>query len=963
MARLEAEAREDGPKVSEGSLRLVLPLQHVQCSTDISPPTAFEKQYANLQVCYDRVSLMAKIALRPASNQVLQNSTSVFYQDALVVESDLPAPSSADVDWKRRKSVFSTTLTGLDAIPSPVAEVLFGVYLDKILPQYPIFNAEDLREICHNVYQDERSPSQCKHCDIFIILMILAISTMTSGTPDYRKPASLAESLHQSASRYTDWLAATSIRSLQCIMLLIQLGYLLPHTGNLIHLVSEAMRMATELGLHMEPAENLRLAPKDANFRRGLFWLVYAMDRSVNTSCLSRRRSLLRDEHIHVALPAGSEEEKAMHLGVSAAKKLSRVQFINSVRYRQFQSEISTVQFYNTKLPSIAYADWVAETERRVFAWRLHALSGGEAPPDWFDFGTWFVLLILHRPCPGNPTPSLGSVRYCITAAAHISAGYLHTARHGFLKFPWHGVHNCFEAGTILLYNIISHAEVFRSDFYVEYQQALDVLNQLSEVFLVLSQRWPTARQSKDLFDSLKAKVLGTQFAAQQDHHTSGTELLETLRNVVFQRGNYGSSGESQFGLDANPELGGNWVDDLLQPSDELPPWLHWSTDMLTTSLDFDYMDLAFMIGPGTLPDSFGGQYLPLSSPLIETPPPSYNSHGECPFDDSDVRYVQDAFLHLPSCSNCRYRRIKCDRKFPACGHCSKMHKDCRISDPVLSQEISRPYLHSLRESFQRHSSAKHSGDVRRGSERGQILVQDELKPSPEAATAAYVLILAEFVPGGMADTLFFGPSSVFSQVLHTTSALREVEFGEDCQERQQSMDNESLYIELSTPFHKLLSPSLLKHFTELFYHSVGSLLPFLGRDQIRKAQQACQEQSENTPDEPNSLTFCLMMAISTRIISKRDSHLAATSTAFFQAATRDSVTFAKLVQQPTNPGLQFIVLLCFYLLLDPLAGNVWRTLGHACRTCTDLSYDSAPSYNEQKVDWRLYSTLFRLEW
>lgn len=158
-------------------------------------------------------------------------------------------------------------------VPVDVATLLLNVYIENILPRYPCFIEADLRNHFYAVYQGQNSdgtkPSDSSR---FIIAMVLAISSLTSKAYDFRKVAFLSQSLHRDALQHSSFLHKTSVRTLQCFFLLIQLALLLPHTGNLWYMTGEAMRMVVSLGLHVE---NQQLVDSRlADLRRRLFWTV-----------------------------------------------------------------------------------------------------------------------------------------------------------------------------------------------------------------------------------------------------------------------------------------------------------------------------------------------------------------------------------------------------------------------------------------------------------------------------------------------------------------------------------------------------------------------------------------------------------------------------------------------------------------------------------------------------------------
>jgi hypothetical protein len=212
-------------------------------------------------------------------SSVLADLEGIPYKDALLLDSELPLPLSVD---QIKSNPLPHHLHGSDSsiqhrpeplIPSlDMAKTLFEIYVANILPQNPCFFEDDIRSHFNLVYyQPGTMPPDIS---VFMISMVLAISTMTSKAYDQQKILSLGESLHQQALRHSRFLSLPTIRSLQGILLLLQFAELLPYTGNLWHLAGEAVSLTTELGLHQDPHESEGFDFKTLDLRRRLFWTV-----------------------------------------------------------------------------------------------------------------------------------------------------------------------------------------------------------------------------------------------------------------------------------------------------------------------------------------------------------------------------------------------------------------------------------------------------------------------------------------------------------------------------------------------------------------------------------------------------------------------------------------------------------------------------------------------------------------
>lgn len=218
---------------------------------------------------------ITKQASKCISVPLIEDLSSLYYQSALFTSSELPLPIALhQTEAFISTHSLSSATENVPPVPSEVAKVLLNIYLEKILPQYPIFFESDVRSHFQHVYPSSTTSEPPADESVFIVAIIMAISTLTSKAKDFNKIASLGESLHRTALSRCNFLRLPSIRTVQCILLLVQLAMLLPLTGNLWHLVREAMSLAIQLGLHQESPSNQIMNSVSTDLRRRVFWAV-----------------------------------------------------------------------------------------------------------------------------------------------------------------------------------------------------------------------------------------------------------------------------------------------------------------------------------------------------------------------------------------------------------------------------------------------------------------------------------------------------------------------------------------------------------------------------------------------------------------------------------------------------------------------------------------------------------------
>jgi len=206
---------------------------------------------------------------------VLDDYQGIPYKSAMLLNTELPLPLTD----KQRDSELSdqgprgeTGLRDSVRLPLEVAKRLFEAFVEKILIQNPIFFEDDIRAHFDAVY--DNAGIKPPDISIFMVSMVLAISTMTSRAYNFNKIVQLSESLHSEALKHCNFLGTPGIVALQGILLLMQFAELLPSTGSLWHLAGEAVSLALQLGLHRDPHAAADLDFVSLDLRRRVFWTV-----------------------------------------------------------------------------------------------------------------------------------------------------------------------------------------------------------------------------------------------------------------------------------------------------------------------------------------------------------------------------------------------------------------------------------------------------------------------------------------------------------------------------------------------------------------------------------------------------------------------------------------------------------------------------------------------------------------
>jgi len=159
--------------------------------------------------------------------------------------------------------------------PREHARALVQQCLDEVLNLYPIFTATAVYGSFEAVYQ--RAPTPLHWWNTCMILAIaLASRSRVKDDALYRDAVRHASSALEHAESV---LQPGSVAGLQAILLLVIYSMLDPSHFNSWYLIGVASRVMVDIGVHQEPAEDLRVNKSQLILKRRIFHCVYTLDR------------------------------------------------------------------------------------------------------------------------------------------------------------------------------------------------------------------------------------------------------------------------------------------------------------------------------------------------------------------------------------------------------------------------------------------------------------------------------------------------------------------------------------------------------------------------------------------------------------------------------------------------------------------------------------------------------------
>ncbi|KAK9381216.1 fungal-specific transcription factor domain-containing protein [Kockiozyma suomiensis] len=506
---------------------------------------------------------------------------------------------------------------------------------------------------------DVKAPSS----DAFITLMILAI-----GAIDMKKLKIHHQyeplQYYQTAMEYhiDALIAGDDLQSIQGLILLTMFAINEPRSLNVWHVVGIMIRMCIDLGLHRQPSSGLPLYQRE--IRKRIFWCAYIFDRSVS---LALGRSItIADSDINTELPLNlsdedllriSEEQQdwspqaiqrrdsQLSLPIKPPTPLDMSTFLHIIKLRQLNAEIQ-LNFYPARPENIQPPAVVEEKRKaickRLEDWIYNAPRYSVQTESTFQSMEWFQIayhnaqILLHRPSPAIPTPTLESMHTCYSSSVSLINSYVALYAKNRVTYTWVALLGLFMASVTMLYTLCASAEI-------RALTNLSVVEQLIRssisLFDAMSDMWPIANRCIFVITNLGPRTLmmfqdpqqqqqqqqqqqmSEQHSQQSALHSSTVSSMSSgfAQEQMISPHTSLPSGASSLGFDAHSDASIVKEESLLSSSQPNPTvWFsdpmnvykpNYSSDMADNSM---YVTSGADVGiPGTI--SNAGQYSDLA--------------------------------------------------------------------------------------------------------------------------------------------------------------------------------------------------------------------------------------------------------------------------------------------------------------------------------------------------------------
>ncbi|OKL56114.1 hypothetical protein UA08_08655 [Talaromyces atroroseus] len=345
--------------------------------------------------------------------------------------------------------------TNLGRIPYAAIEQMISNYTNIHLPQYPCVSEQHLSNavsrllIVLNGDTDAAlslgipASSGLTHYDYFIVFIVLAVSSLTLTWKNEHQARTASDAFFDTALHHLRLAPeVTDIHRLQTYLLLAHYANLNPNKADNWICIWNATRIVLDLGLHKQASEVLLQDQEEVRFRNKLLWCTYGMERSLSAT---------------VRLPLAFPEEASItisHHSISDADT-KHASASHLYRFRALETEVHRTLYLqdgSTHRSRSELNSWMVDVTRRLDAWLERAKDFSKYQMLEFRMVQYGLLLArLFRPSPRLESRTPEEREKCFDACSILVEDYQHQTKRRRLFYPWHGVHNLFEAAVIML--------------------------------------------------------------------------------------------------------------------------------------------------------------------------------------------------------------------------------------------------------------------------------------------------------------------------------------------------------------------------------------------------------------------------------------------------------------------------------------------------------------------------------
>ncbi|WRT63127.1 uncharacterized protein IL334_000030 [Kwoniella shivajii] len=448
--------------------------------------------------------------------------------------------------------------------PAHVVNALVDHFRTCTGASYPIFHIPTLLRQIEAVSSTDGL--LLPRADICVVILVLAVAStsLPLKSPlygDYKARASVLWKYGQSILPNPD--SVSGLTRLQITLIKLQYVLYNPIAGNVWDLSGAAIRLAVDLGLHLDSV--LTVSPLEEDLRRRLFWISYNLERNVCT-VLSRPPSI-PDDWINASFPSLIDDtlisEDTIRTGNPSPLKVVAV---HRFRLRILQSEILGRLYRPASATSPPPQEWYDSIVERLEIWRRTLPNSADSwSLEWSHTKYHLTLILLFRPTPACPLPVRECLAKTLVSAGRVMRAYKELYRSGSITFNWFTTYQLFLAAAAYL-NALGQAARNGWDIVSSVIESLLDVQSCTSIMEAISTIAPGTSGIRDATNAVSEKIVRYLTRGGQDD--TNVSMLSNFPNLVVPPQKYGlepsadshpsSSSMTAAHLDAIPVVGGD---------------------------------------------------------------------------------------------------------------------------------------------------------------------------------------------------------------------------------------------------------------------------------------------------------------------------------------------------------------------------------------------------------------------
>ncbi|KAJ5762197.1 uncharacterized protein N7511_005579 [Penicillium nucicola] len=391
--------------------------------------------------------------------------------------------------------------------PRNLTYKLIDLFVAKSQALLPTLHEPTFRQEVEEVFNGSTDP-----CQNFQLRMVIAISMQKLST-EY---AGLADSYYLAALPYLEpTLKRMDVRALQCLVLIASYSMLTPTRTAAYWVVGTAAKLCQDLGLTEEVTVTKSpcgqpLNPLEIDMRRRLFWIVSSMELGLSHSLGRCNSYSVSHDHINVKFFDLVDDRYITTEGITPGAKpvLAKCIAVHFFKMRLLQLEGRRTLYLNRRETPVDDQDpWYSQMLAKLDHWMATCPKnddGSGLNVKWFQGRRNTIVILMYRPSPQIPEPSVNAAKTCYEAAIFNISMHREQMLTGSVDLTWVFVQALFMALNTVLWTL-SYPEIRKEHTIDEVQTHLDMA---LEVIVYSAERWPGVQSALLLYKRLVAACL-----------------------------------------------------------------------------------------------------------------------------------------------------------------------------------------------------------------------------------------------------------------------------------------------------------------------------------------------------------------------------------------------------------------------------------------------------------------------